>query len=151
MKKRTIEWAEGHQREAARLLCRIGENAAARGDFSACDVATERIARTVATEAALRERLAMLLDAKVIDREVRRVDKLARGVLVREPSERFEVRRPAFGLAHAWPAESIEFDTWEEAKGWAHERNEQSDAMGTKTPRRRPVRVRITRILRASR
>jgi hypothetical protein len=78
-----IEWTDAHRREAAWLLCRIAESAALRGEMGAAERSVDYLSVATASEYRLRARLAGVLDARCIDHEVRRVDRLARGVLVR--------------------------------------------------------------------
>lgn len=90
-------WTEAHQREAIALLCDIAKNAALRGDAATARLALVWAAGTLEpTEAHLRRALADLLDAKVIDREIRRVRRLAEGRLVRETFPAVKVEGVAY-------------------------------------------------------
>lgn len=88
-------WTEKHRIESLALLARVGENAALRGDDNTHRKAmTWSILGEFKGEAGLRVALADLLDAKVINREVRRVRALAEGRLARETGGRHVVRQP---------------------------------------------------------
>lgn len=146
MKKRTIKWTEAHKREAALLLCRFAQKAAERGDFAGCAAAMLWVERTVADAPALRARLAMIMDPKTIhvdpdaiDREVRRVDQLARGVLVRETIEAWRVR-----LCEALACEHVGEGAEAKARAFLGPRSK-------RFPEFRLIRVHGTRIRRASR
>jgi hypothetical protein len=87
-----IEWTEKHRREALRRTYEIAAELASAADRA---YSSQTIRVDVGSEAEWRACLGWVLlraDPARIDREVRRVDHLARGVLVRETRGFYRVR-----------------------------------------------------------
>lgn len=84
-KRQPLAWTEAHRRESIFLILAIGQNASLRGEVALVHkAATWVILGGLGSEAGLRTALSELIETGAISREVRRVDALATGRLVRE-------------------------------------------------------------------
>lgn len=130
--KKPIVWTEAHQREALRRFREM--TALCDGDIDKLGELDEdaRAGGESGFRSAVRQ-LDRSLSGARIDREVRRVDRLARGVDIRETETRFAIRTndgERIGIGSS-------LNTWNDARAWCTNRGE------------RPVRVTVRRVRRA--
>lgn len=126
-KKRAATWGEAHRREATRRTYEIAAELAS-GDEEDDAFAVACSIRWCDTEARWRDMLDPVLSPARISREVRRVDGLTTGRLVRETA--YAVRSPGG---------SVEWQTEEQARVW----------LSDHAPRDAKL-IRITRIRKAA-